>query len=340
MSGWGKVPRTRRQKFCVITEVDHDETLDGQSHDCGHAAAIPPVEFRHLSRKLSNREISQTREDLTQPTHFDHVDSCNVDSNAQYPSTISVPSSGDGIQNDTLNIGSDSGRGSAQSPLNQILQRASGDARIWLDTVDMAVQRVTDSPVIVRRDNDKPPTNSNHQSLSPESFPPASFQYTGPDKVPLVRPGPADQITNGSHEPNMHDQSEELEDEFILTNIGTGDLKMIVPKHGQKDLRADQVDHNPEKLKFTCCDILINLFAIGSYLFDVGTDCYVAYLYYTRRHLWWFILTLVFIFVPSITMTAFSLKWYIQDRQHVKIKPIRWISRSMFLFLQIGPIMR
>ena len=60
----------------------------------------------------------------------------------------------------------------------------------------------------------------------------------------------------------------------------------------------------------------------------------------------WFGLTVAFITVPSIVMTTFSLKWYIIDHKHDKknnrktASVVRWVSRFMFLMLQLSPMLR
>ena len=120
--------------------------------------------------------------------------------------------------------------------------------------------------------------------------------------------------------------------------------EIIVTANGSPT--TDEPDYPREDLPVTCVDILANIFSIGSYLLDVGSDIWMAYLYYTRQHWWWFTFTITAVIVPSLVMTVFSLSWYIQDhrfekkRRKTKTSPCRWISRFMFLFLQIAPVLR
>jgi hypothetical protein len=116
------------------------------------------------------------------------------------------------------------------------------------------------------------------------------------------------------------------------------------------------VDYVCSTDRFTCLDICIYLFSICSYLADVGTDIWIAYMYYHQGHIMWFTLTLVFVLVPGIVMTSFSLAWYIQDHKHHKntcntdnvtsdrvitqVSKARWASRTICLVLQIGPVIR
>ena len=108
---------------------------------------------------------------------------------------------------------------------------------------------------------------------------------------------------------------------------------------------TDNHNHVISTTKYTCLDALINLVSIGSYLADVGTDIFLVYMYYTRGHWWWFGLTLTFILGPSVTMTCFSLRWYIHDHRVMKkegrdVSTRRWVSRIVFLILQAAPVLR
>ena len=59
----------------------------------------------------------------------------------------------------------------------------------------------------------------------------------------------------------------------------------------------------------------------------------------------WFGLTVTFIVVPHLTMTCFSLAWYIQDhRSDPSPRQIKtwkgWLARIVVLLLQLAPVMR
>ena len=128
----------------------------------------------------------------------------------------------------------------------------------------------------------------------------------------------------------------------------------ISPSHSQSVVkfptRQETRDFSlkPRHIKFNLFDILINLVSMGSYLLDIGTDLFLAYMYYSSNHVWWFRLTLFFVLVPSLTMTIFSLKWYIIDHKTLKkLYPsweppsrCRWASRVMCLILQVAPVLR
>ena len=74
----------------------------------------------------------------------------------------------------------------------------------------------------------------------------------------------------------------------------------------------EHLDFTREELPVSCVDIVANIASITSYLLDVGSDIWVAILYFQNRHVWWFTFTMTAIVVPSLVMTVFSLSWYIQ----------------------------
>ena len=110
----------------------------------------------------------------------------------------------------------------------------------------------------------------------------------------------------------------------------------------------DYVDYIPNTDRFTSFDIVIYLFSLCSYLADVGTDIWVAYMYFHQGHVIWFSLTVLLIVIPAITVTLFSLAWYLQDHKHSKnslgeqadISRVQWTSRTVCLLLQIGLAIR
>ena len=56
-------------------------------------------------------------------------------------------------------------------------------------------------------------------------------------------------------------------------------------------------------------------------------------------HYWYFGLTLTFILIPSLTMTGFSLRWYLQDAENSQLPPVpswRWILRIIVLLCQVS----
>ena len=82
---------------------------------------------------------------------------------------------------------------------------------------------------------------------------------------------------------------------------------------------GDVVDALPSDLRYSCIDILYTLVSILTYLFDLVMDCAVAFYFYHLGvshgvyHYWYCGLTITFVLLPSLTMTGFSLRWYLMD---------------------------
>lgn len=86
-----------------------------------------------------------------------------------------------------------------------------------------------------------------------------------------------------------------------------------------------------------------------TYVFDFAMDCTVAFYFYHLAvnhgiyHYWYFGLTVAFIVLPSLTMTGFSLRWYLMDADNPHLPEVSWISwiiRLLALMFQFAPILR
>ena len=74
-------------------------------------------------------------------------------------------------------------------------------------------------------------------------------------------------------------------------------------------------------------------------------DCVVAFYFYHLGaehgiyHYWYFGLTLTFVLLPSLTMTGFSLRWYLMDAENSQLPDVpvwRWIVRVLVLLFQVS----
>lgn len=105
----------------------------------------------------------------------------------------------------------------------------------------------------------------------------------------------------------------------------------------------DTTDALPKTLSFTLLDILGIISSICSFIIDVAFDVLIAVIYYKTGHMWFFTLTVCFIAIPSLTMTGFSLRWYLVDADEKRLPPVsmrRWAVRIVFLVFQFGPVLR
>jgi len=112
---------------------------------------------------------------------------------------------------------------------------------------------------------------------------------------------------------------------------------------------TDTVDALPSRLKYSNFDLLCTVVSMLTYLFDLVMDCMVAFYFYHLGvshgvyHYWYCALTLTFIILPSLTMTGFSLRWYLMDADNSDLPKVplwRWIVRVVALMLQFAPILR
>jgi len=102
--------------------------------------------------------------------------------------------------------------------------------------------------------------------------------------------------------------------------------------------KTDDGQASSETDTYSNYEVFLTLFSILSYIFDVGSDIYLAYVYYSDGDIWWFTLTVIFVVVPSLTITMFSFVWYMQDKH--PSYPLLWVPRLVMLFLQLGPLLR
>ncbi|XP_023243424.1 XK-related protein 4-like [Centruroides sculpturatus] len=108
-------------------------------------------------------------------------------------------------------------------------------------------------------------------------------------------------------------------------------------------VRIEDIEDDSEKSTFDRLDLTLIIICICSYIFDTSTDIYVAYRHYYDGNEWYCGLTSVFIIIPLLTMTGFSLRWYLLDTElpgAPQVSQLRWTFRIIFLLLQLGPILR
>jgi len=124
---------------------------------------------------------------------------------------------------------------------------------------------------------------------------------------------------------------------------------VIQDSNGGGHRERDETDALPPNLRYNCFDFFCTFISIITYIVDLVMDCVVAYYFYHLAvdhgiyHYWYFSLTLVFIVLPSLTMTGFSLRWYLMDsdnNQLPRVSMTRWLVRLVVLVLQLAPILR
>ncbi|XP_043197515.1 XK-related protein 6-like [Amphibalanus amphitrite] len=162
-------------------------------------------------------------------------------------------------------------------------------------------------------------------------------------------PPPGTNGTTGSGGRNSNGELRPLQ-AVLADSANGGVVPVVVP--------ADEVDALPEKMQYTYKDLAVVLLSIVSFLVDTGTDVWVAVHFYRTERMYEFALTLVFILVPALTMTGFSLRWYLNDADQggggaeqtdcpgspsptrPRVPMWKWILRIICLTLQLGPLLR
>jgi hypothetical protein len=117
-------------------------------------------------------------------------------------------------------------------------------------------------------------------------------------------------------------------EQTIVASVEPSVIESVVPVHGDEEL-------------YSYVEIVWTIISVVSYMVDIGSDIYIAVIYYIDEEWWWFGLTLVFIVVPSLTISAFSFLWYLEDKNlPVMSHPVRFIPRLVLVSLQFGPLIR
>lgn len=120
-----------------------------------------------------------------------------------------------------------------------------------------------------------------------------------------------------------------------MENSDCGLLQIVC---GLKSANQENVD-----LGFS---LLLILFSAVTYIYDTVTDVILVGVHYRDGNLTYFYLTLIFIVVPAVTITCFSLRFYLNDDKRFKnlglprASRLDWVIRGIFLVLQTGPVLR
>ncbi|KAG5884623.1 hypothetical protein JTB14_023818 [Gonioctena quinquepunctata] len=83
--------------------------------------------------------------------------------------------------------------------------------------------------------------------------------------------------------------------------------------------------------------------SIITYVLDLVLACILLYFYSINGYGLYFALTLTFVIIPALFMTAFSFRWYIVDHDDPSLEPTsvtQWIVRLVFVLLQLTPLLR
>jgi len=156
-------------------------------------------------------------------------------------------------------------------------------------------------------------------------------------------------IKDASSDWHMHDGPVDWEQLAVAPTVAFSDVavreevsftdRSATLEHGNSETTNGRLELPTSQIKYSNYEVVLTVVSILSYIFDVGSDIFVAVVYYRDGDMWWFALTVVFIVVPSLTITVFSFVWYVQDRSNQSYSLI-WPPRLVLVFLQLAPLLR
>ena len=74
-------------------------------------------------------------------------------------------------------------------------------------------------------------------------------------------------------------------------------------------------DFIPDTMTINVFEVFIYAWGVFAFFFDMVTDLVLAHAYYIEGAYWLFLLTLMCVLVPNLTLSIFSLVWYIDGSQ-------------------------
>lgn len=108
-----------------------------------------------------------------------------------------------------------------------------------------------------------------------------------------------------------------------------------------------------EQDHFSFFGALVTIISLVSYVLDSTTNVYLSYLLYNDGNPVWFGLTASITAFSAVTVNAFSIRWYLQDKvedekigtasdigSNRKLGRLGWFLRILTHILFVGPILR
>lgn len=93
--------------------------------------------------------------------------------------------------------------------------------------------------------------------------------------------------------------------EFAVVKFSAEEMQSTIEDFPTKN--EDNEEREPPN--FGIFYVLCLMFSIFTYILDVCVHCWIAYLYHARGQLTNFVLTVLFMILPALLTTAFSLRW-------------------------------
>lgn len=99
----------------------------------------------------------------------------------------------------------------------------------------------------------------------------------------------------------------------FLSNSNQDDLQPhLFSQPSPTTLMADFI---PDTMAINVFEVFIYAWGVFAFFLDMATDLVLAHAYYLEGAYWLFILTLMCVIVPNLTLSIFSLVWYMDSNQ-------------------------
>ena len=100
--------------------------------------------------------------------------------------------------------------------------------------------------------------------------------------------------------------------EFISTSDDPSQQPHLFSAPSPHTMLADFI---PDTMSINVFEVFIYAWGVFAFFFDMVTDLVLAHAYYLEGAYWLFILTLMCVILPNLTLSVFSLVWYIDSSQ-------------------------
>ncbi|KAL0277481.1 UNVERIFIED_CONTAM: hypothetical protein PYX00_004743 [Menopon gallinae] len=132
-----------------------------------------------------------------------------------------------------------------------------------------------------------------------------------------------------------------MADDFTVVRFSTSQNSAQI--EGINEFKKDDYVKSFKEMELGRFYIVTILLSVVTFILDLYFHCWIAYVYYIEKEGDYFVLTLVFLVVPALVTTAFSMRWYLHDEDEPTVKrpPLwRWGLRLVMLVLQLAPLLR
>lgn len=144
---------------------------------------------------------------------------------------------------------------------------------------------------------------------------------TSPNKLSPIDENEPQQIHFPLNDDEIFHMQQQISPLPVLAPYPADLIPSETDDHGQTFLFSQpsantlMADFIPSTMTINVFEVFIYAWGVLAFFFDMVTDLVLAQAYYMEGAYWLFILTLMCVLVPNITLSIFSLVWYIDQSQ-------------------------